>query len=330
MHVVSRHRRGLIGFLLSAFCSSATALRTRAALAADPEDFSLRLLVPVPPGAGTDAAARLIVRHMELAGGIKATVNNHPGGNGVIAANALRNASLPDGVAMFSTTGLLSVVPMLAPEIVSFSPEKEILPIATVGLQKYLLSAGPSINLKALLNRQSTPGATAPFARIGVVGSASITALYARVLSAELRKPLDLIPYRGLSDVTQALLSGQVELALLDEISARVVQTSGKVRFIAAMSPEPCILFPSVALWHELGFPVFNMDVIFAVYAGSRMSQTRRNQLAARLAALGRKAAFQEELRNLGMKPLVLTGADAQRYVQEAVLRERGYLKGLG
>lgn len=327
---MDRHRRELATVLSIALFGLAALPKARGAPAGSVGLADLRLIVPSTPGAGYDAVGRLIARRLGDPGGEGVVVNNLPGGNGVIAANGLRNTSMPDNVALFASTSLLSVVPVLAPETLNFVTEQELVPIATVGLQKYLLVASSDLDVTTLLNRQPATGSVSPFARIGSAGSASAMYFYSRVLTSVLRKPLDIIPYRGMADVMQAMLGGQVELALMDELSAQRLHSTGRVQLVAAMSSEPCILFPTVALWREFGFPALDMDLLFAIYAGSRMSQARREHLAARVAVLGRTPAFHEELRRLGMKPLVLTGSNATRYVQDSVERDRRFLRTHG
>lgn len=326
---MNRHRRTLTTLLPLTLCGLTAVSGAQGNVAGGIGEADLRLIVPAPPGGHYDAVGRLIARRLGDAG-VGAVVNNLSGANGVIAANSLRSTTLPDSIALLASTSLFSVVPVLAPETLNFVPEQELVPIATVGLQKYLLVARSDFDVVALLNRQPATASAGPFARIAAVGSASVMYLYASALANALRKPLDIIPYRGMADVRQALLGGQVELALMDEWSAQPLHSGGRVQLVAAMSSEPCILFPDVALWRQLGFPALDMDLLFSIYTGSRMSQARRGQLAARLAVLGRTPAFHEELRRLGMKPLVLTGSDATRYVQDSVERDRRFLRTHG
>lgn len=327
MNIDRREFARLVSMVL---CGLSVTAGARTSLAGQDTDIGLTLIVPFPPGAGSDAMARLMGTVLRDAGKLNVLVNNVSGGNGVIAANRLLNSSSPDGVAMFSSTSLLTFVPALSPGTLNFDPEKRLIPIATVGIQRYVLVAAGSFDPASLLNRNPRAGTASPFARIGAVGSASVMHFHSQALARVLRKELDIIPYRGMADLMQAMLSGQIDLALVDELTAQRLQASGRVRLVAAMSAEPCILFPSLPRWRQSGFAALDMDILFVVYAGSGMSEVRMNQLAEKMRALGGIPAFHDGMRKLGVSPLVLAGGDARRYLRESVARDRRYIEEFG
>lgn len=323
-------RREFVRLVSMASCGLSVTAGARAALAGQDGDTGLTLIVPFPPGAGSDAMARLMGAVLRDAGELNVLVNNVSGGNGVIAANRLLSSSSPDDVALFSSTNLLAFVPALSPGTLNFDPEKRLIPIATVGIQRFVLAAAEDFDPASLLNRNPHAGTAAPFARIGAVGSASVLHFHSRALARVLRKELDIIPYRGMADLMPAMLSGQIDLALVDELTAQRLHASGRARLVAAMSAEPCILFPSLPLWRESGFAALDMDILFVVYAGSGMSEVRMNRLAEKIRALGRTPAFHDGMRRLGVSPLVLAGGEARRYVRERVARDRRYIERFG
>lgn len=291
------------------------------------ERRDLNLIVPFPPGAGSDAVARLLGRMMSESDEWAVTTSNFSGGNGVIAAQRLITSPRPDDVLMFTTTNLLSFVPVLAPETLKFQPEQDLLPLATIGVQKFLLVAALTLDAAWLLGKSPQTGSPQKIVRVGAVGSASVLHFHSRVLATVLRKSLDIIPYRGMSDLMQAMLSGQVELCIVDEMTAQRLQGTAQVQMLATMSSELCELFPSVPLWSDLGFSPLNMDLLFLLYAHPRMSSERMRQLESIVVAAGRRSGFKEGMRSIGMKPMVLGGKEARRFVQESVARDRAYIQ---
>lgn len=287
----------------------------------------VNLIVPFPPGAGSDAVARLLGRHMSESDGWTITTSNVSGGNGVIAAQRLITSTRPDDVLMFTTTNLLSFVPVLAPETLKLEPEHDLQPLATIGLQKFLLVAASTFDAAWLLGKSSQAGKMHKIVRFGAVGSASVLHFHSRVLASVLRKSLDIIPYRGMADLMQAMLSGQIELCIVDELTAQRLQGSAQVQLLATMSSAPGELFPSVPLWRDMGFLPLDMDLLFLLFAHPRMSSARIAQLTSSVMALGQRLDFKDGVRQIGMKPMVLVGNEARKFVQESVARDRAYIQ---
>lgn len=296
----------------------------------DKQDAELTLIIPYPPGGGIDTMARLIGRVLYAVSQRKVVVINASGGNQVVAANRLLNASNSDLTVMFSTTTLVGFIPAIEPNLLNFSPEKELIPIATVGIQRYILAAGSDVNIASLLKPNSTDYPKAGGLRIGSIGSAGALHFHSQALATVLHKALDVIPYRGMADVAHAMLSGQIQLAILDELSAQRLYPTSKIQLVATMSSEPSILFPTVPLWREFGLPVLDMDLLFVVYAGARMSMEHREELAHQMRLLGAAPAFHEGMLKIGVKPMVLVGNDARRYFWDSVEKDRRYIERFG
>lgn len=321
------HRRGFGLTLSAALCGLAFADGARASLGEGKADPALRLIVPFPPGGTADAVARLLGKQMREAAGWHVVVSNLSGASGVIAANALLNSPSSDNDLLYTSTSLLAFVPTLAPQSLAFVPEQALVPIAAIGLQRYLLVAREGFDVGGFLGRHTADGRAPRPVAMGAVGSGSVMAFHSQALGRVLRTELNIIPYRGMADLPPALLSGQIDLAIVDELAAQRLWASRRVQLVATMSPKPCILFPGVALWHELGFAPLDMDLPFVVFGGSRMSPSRRARLGEWLGTLDRMPAFHDTMYALGIQPMVLSGEDAQHYVRQRVVRDRQYIE---
>lgn len=305
----------LLGIALPAWAEGST----------DAGESAVQLIVPNPPGGTVDTVARLIGRLLQENAGLKTLVTNISGGSHVIAANALVNAPRPDEVLLYATTNLLSYVPMLAPETLRFSPEEELIPVATVGIVQQLLVAHKEVNVAALIDRTSRAAGRQMTITMGSLGAASATYFHARKLAQILQLDMTIVPYRGMADLSMALLSGQVQTGFVDELAAQQLVATGKVHPVAAMSTRPCILFPTLPMWHQLGrdFAAIDMDRPFTVLSGRRMSSERRKQLAGLFMKLDRLPQFHAGMRELGIHPTLISGEAARKYLREVVAHER-------
>ncbi|RYY69955.1 MAG: tripartite tricarboxylate transporter substrate binding protein, partial [Comamonadaceae bacterium] len=89
-------RRHLLGAALAAACTTAGAQ-------ADRLDGPIRIVLPFGPGSGTDVYARLVAQQLGAALGVTMVIDNKPGANGVLAADAVARAR-PDGTTLLFTT----------------------------------------------------------------------------------------------------------------------------------------------------------------------------------------------------------------------------------
>ena len=295
-----------------------------ALLAAQPtwpaSDLTTSLIVPNPAGAGNDASARLLARILQDETHLSVIVENISGASGIIAANKLLNTSAPDNTLMLSSLSLISYLPNLSPELISFNPSKEFIPLAIVSVQKFVLVASTEFDANAFLQRKSRKSQSSP-PFFGMNGSAGVLPFMSRCFASLIQKKVEFVPYRGMNEVGQAMLSGQIQLAIVDEMTALKLQDSGKARPVLTLSSEPCILFPDLPLWSSLGYPYFSMDAPFGVFACERMSTQRFSELAEKLGTALQFPAFQDGMRKLGIKPLVKVGTDAQQFVKNETMR---------
>lgn len=291
----------------------------------DAGDYALQLIVPNPPGGTVDAVARLIGRLIQESAGLKMLVNNVAGGTHLVAANVLLNATRPNDVLLYATTNLLSYVPLLAPETLKFVPEEELIPIAIVGVVHQLLVVHKDFNITALLDHRSEQADRKIVVTMGSLGASSATYFQSKKLAQLLNLDMTIVPYRGMADLSMALLSGHVQMGFVDEFAAQQLLISGKVQLVATMSTSPSMLFPKLPLWHQLGKSLvpFDMDRPFTVFSGRRMSSQRRTQLTDLLKALDRMPSFHKSMRELGVQPTLIAGNEARKHLREIVAQER-------
>ena len=325
MHSFFLKRRRLVQGLLTAAIAGPSLPARAQALGARAGNLSI--IVPNPPGAGLDALARMLALLLTEGSENRPVVENAPGGNGVIAGQRLLNAARVDDTVLLSTPGLETVVQALSPQLLTFDPEKDLRTVAIVGVQRYLLVAETTdLDVRALLRRTGTAAGGSEPLRFGTSGASGLTSLVGTALQRSFARPMDLIPYQGMANVSRALLAREVQLAVVDEMSARLLVASGRVQPVAALATEPALLFPDVPLVKDVGLPPIHMDNWFALYASARMSDARARELAARIEALGKTPAFREGMQRLGMLPLVRTGAALETYERRELLRLREFI----
>jgi len=236
--------------LIASALISALPLATFAQAPAYPSK-PIRLIVPFPPGAGTDSVARLVAQKLGDALGTSIVVDNRTGAGGAIGAAEAAKAA-PDGYTLLFVAGPFTTV-AAASRSPGYDPIRQFAPVAPI-------AAGP---LAFVINADVPAGTMREFIALakakpgtlnyGSAGTGSINHLALELL--KLRTGIDIVhvPYKGIAPATQDLLAGQIQ-AITASIPATLPQLAqNRVKVIAVTGPKRVALMPGVPSWQEEG-----------------------------------------------------------------------------
>ena len=218
----------------------------------------IRLIVPFPPGAGTDTVARYVA--MKLGQGMNATiiVDNRTGAGGAIGAADAAKAE-PDGYTLLFVAGPFTTV-AAASKNPGYDPIRQFVPAASIATTPLVFVVNPSVpadtmrEFIALAKRE--PGKL----NYGSAGTASINHLALELLNARAGIDVVHVPYKGIAPATLDLISGQIQ-AMTGTVSATLPYIAEKkVRALAVTGSRRAPALPNVPTWQEAGVP--NADVI--------------------------------------------------------------------
>src|SRR6185436_17530145 len=109
----------------------------------------LRMVIPWPPGQATDLAGRIVAHKLTELLNRQVVSDNRPGAGGMIGTDLVAKAP-PDGYTLLAaSSGPISISPLL--QNAPYDYERELAPVANVGLSPYLLSSAPSFPAKNAL-----------------------------------------------------------------------------------------------------------------------------------------------------------------------------------
>ena len=171
----------------------------------------IRFIVPNAPGGATSIAARLVGEKLTAAWGQQVIIDNRPGGNNIVAGEALLRAA-PDGQTMQLVTAAHVINPILHPNP-QYKAFLDFLPVATLVSTQYILAVNASVpasNLKEFVAlAKARPGALN--AAVSNTGGIQHLALeYFNVLAGV---RLQAVPYKGGGPGMIDLIGGQVQLS---------------------------------------------------------------------------------------------------------------------
>lgn len=217
----------------------------------------VRLLLPFPPGGGSDAVARLITPKLHDALGQPWVVDNRGGAAGNIAAELVATAE-PDGYTVllgFSTT--LTVNPLLYK--LPFSVAKDLRPVLNITAGQYMLLVHPSVKVNTI--KELIEFAKANPGKLNYASAGIGSPLY---LSAELFKSragvnIVHVPYKGGGPAAAAVFSGEAQVGFLSLPSSFPHVKAGRLKALAVTGPKRADVAPDVPTIAESGFPGFEV-----------------------------------------------------------------------
>ena len=223
--------------------------------AAAQTDKPARMVIGFPAGASFDTLGRLIAEQLRGILGEPWIVDNRPGVNGTIAANAV-SKSPPDGkTVLFSPLATMVTEPQIN-KAVHLDPFKEFTPVSLVAKFEVALAVGPSAPARTLAEFIAIVKADKSKAFFSSPAPNSLPHFfglsYARAAGMEMTH----VPFSGGPAAIQALLGGQIPSVILPYADQIPLHKAGKLRILATSGQQRAALTPEVPTFKELGYDV--------------------------------------------------------------------------
>ena len=264
----------------------------------------VRVIIPYPPGGGAEAAARFLANHFTQAFGQSFVIDNRPGGNTVIGAEAAAK-SAPDGYTLFLTGGsTMSVQPLVFAGKLPFDPLGDFAPVTMVSHFPFFLLVPSSLQVNTLAELvayvKARPGAISYASN----GSGTMAHLGMEMLKQATGMDLLHVPYKGFAPALPDLLSGRVGVMMADLAPVGQQIRAGSLKVLAATSVQRSAFLPEVPTVAELGNPGYEIDVWFGLFAPAKTAP----DIVARLNAEARRylesPAAKEAYGKVGHEPV--------------------------
>jgi len=300
------------------FACSLLLLGAVCACAADYPERPIRLIVPFPPGGGTDLVSRAIQPPMAAALGQQVVLDNRGGAQGLLGTTLAAKAE-PDGYTLvIAEIGAVAVAPSLADKL-QFDPLNDFAPITKLIEQPYIVSLHPSVQAQTLADfiklAQARPGALN-------FGSGNATAHVAQeVFFQTVRIKLQHIPYRGSGPAMAALLGNEVQVIFSGPGAAIPQIRSNKIRALAVTTLKRSRELPNVPTIAEQGYKGFEVSGWYGLAAPARTPRAiidKLNAVTTKILSGGDAANF---LRERGYEPSPTTPDDFGRYMKTEIAR---------
>src|SRR3954470_1865561 len=285
------------------FCALAWLLALGAAHAqGDYPVRPIRLIVPYPPGAGTDIIARTVGQKLGEILGQQIVIDNRGGGGGVIGEDAGAKAP-PDGYTMVLVTSTFAMTPTLQKP--PYDPVHDFTPLVLLAAVPNILVVNPSIqatNLQELIALARSKPNEISYATSGNGTVSHLLTEWLRSLVGGMQ--LVHVPYKGNAQALTDLLGGHVSIMFSALPSAIAHISTGRVRPIAITSKTRSAAVPQVPTFIESGVPDFIFSSEFGLLMPARTPRDIVLRLNREIVKILRMPDVRERLATQGAEPV--------------------------
>ena len=290
------------------------------AASASAQDYptkTVRLIVPLSPGAGADVAARLVAARMSEHWKQPVIVENRPGAGGQIGTAAVVKAE-PDGHTLLLQSSSHAANPAIYRNL-PYDPQKDLVDVAIVGKTPYVMvssASGPYRSLKALLDAaRAKPGEIA-YSSAGLGTSTHLAAEYLIGLAGV---RMIHVPFKGSPEALQDVLGGRSAFYMAPVNVALGLVKDGKLVPLGVSTRSRAAVLPDVPTLAGQGLTDYEVTLWFGMWAPAATPAAVVQKLNAAMNAIVQEPAMREQFSKLGMQPAPMKPEEFARFVRSEI-----------
>jgi tripartite-type tricarboxylate transporter receptor subunit TctC len=213
---------------------AALLLASSAALA---QSRPLKIVVPFPPGNGTDILARLMSPRMIAATGQPVVVENRGGANGQIGAEAVAHAA-PDGTTILFTSPSTHVTALFLQKSLPYDPIRDFTPITAAVEPVTVMTVTPSLPVNSVKELIAYAKANPGKLNYASPGVGAVFHMSGELFKLGAGVDIVHVPYKGAAPALQAVIAGEVSMGFNSLASVLPHLRSGKLKVLAVLEAK--------------------------------------------------------------------------------------------
>ncbi|MDB5926576.1 MAG: hypothetical protein JWN13_5512 [Betaproteobacteria bacterium] len=288
---------------------------------------TIRMIVPIAAGGGTDTMARLISQRLSEQLAVTILVDNRPGGGTVIGTELVSKAA-PDGYTLMTVAPELVINPSLRK--LPYDTIKDLTCITQLVSGQYFLSTHPAVPVKTTKQFIALAKARPGQVSFGSSGNGSANHLAGVLFQHMTGTKLIHVPYKGAGPASIALLSGEIDFMFSNVASAIPYVRQGKVRAIASSGANRSPVAPEVPTVNESGVPGFLVTGFFILLTPAGTPTEIIARLNSESVKALESAAVKERLAALGLEAVGSSSADCANFIQTEITKWTPIVKEAG
>ncbi len=283
----------LLGFC---FACGAAAVVTAAEWPAKP----IRMIVPFPPGGGTDLVGRAASNALSGAVGQPVVVDNRGGAGGIIGTDLVAKANA-DGYTLGIATSSTHPVAGLTQKI-PYDALKSFAPVTQIGVTPYIIVAAPALPANTLAEFVAYMKANPGKVNVAHVGTGTLGYLLTEAFKSATGTDMVAVPFKGSALIYPDLSSNRVQVFFDNPVASVPLVKAGRLKAIAVTQRTP--LLPSTPTLEEAGLAGFAHGFWYGIAAPAGTPRAVVERIARAISAYAKSSAGKNELAALAVEPI--------------------------
>ena len=275
----------------------------------------VKVIVPLAPGGGSDAIARLLSVNLTEKYGQSFIVENKPAASGIIGTDYVAK-SKPDGytlLTVFSTHAMSAELFKKLP----FDPIKDFAPISLAIQSTLVLLINPSLPINNFHEFIAYAKANPNKLNYGSSGQGSAPHLMTELLNEMTGIKTTHVPYKGVAPITQALVSNEIQFALANIFTTLPMVKAGRLKMIATGGKKRSLLVPDIPTIAESGLPSYESVVWYGFLAPAKTPPDIIEELSIEIATILKKPEVIKIITDGGNEPVGSTPQQLAAVISE-------------
>jgi tripartite-type tricarboxylate transporter receptor subunit TctC len=275
---------------------------------------AVRIVVPAATG-GPDIVARVVAAQLQAQLGQPFVVENRPGANGIVGADAVAKAP-PDGYTLMVYSSGFVINPFVHKKL-PYDTEKDFTPVTNLvsngGLFLAVHPSVPAQNLQELIKLAREPGAKLAYSSPGVGNTWHLAMeVFNNLTGAKMVH----IPYKGGGPAAAALAAGEVQVMFSSPPPIMPFYKSGRARVLAYTGDKRHPSAPEVPTTAEAGLPQYKHDGgWFAMFAPANTPTDIVEKLHREVRTAMQNSGVREKLAALGVEPVADSPSEFKKFI---------------
>jgi tripartite-type tricarboxylate transporter receptor subunit TctC len=259
---------------------------------------SIRLIVPYPPGGGTDTLMRIVTPPLTEIWKQSIVIENRPGASGAVGADAVIR-SPADGYTWLIAT------PALPDQFVN-----QLAPVSLVSASPYVLTVSPSLKVNTVQQLIAAAKANPQLIRFGSSGAGSVSHLSGELFKSMASVEMLHVPYKGSGPALSDLLGGHINVMFSPAQTVMPQIQAGNLKALAVTSPKRSQSVPGLPTISESGLPGYSAVGWFGIFVPAKTPNNIISKISTDIDKVLKTPQVRKEMLERGIEPSGGTAED--------------------
>lgn len=255
---------------------------------------AVRVVIPYPPGSAGELLLRSMAQRLSSQWRQSVVVDNRPGANTIIGAQAVIQSPSDGHTLLFTTDSTITTNPHIYTKL-PYDPIKDFVPISLVATFEMVLVGSGALPANSIGELVALAKAQPGQVTVATLGTGSQHHIVSSLLSTAAGVNLLLVPYKGIPQANTALLSGEVQLSWGGAFPVRGHVLAKRLKAFGVAGSKRSTLLPDAPTFAEAGFPSVDFTLWWGLFAPTGTPRPVIERIHADVTRLINDAEFREK-----------------------------------